>query len=410
MVGKAERGPAAIESIRKHGAAYLMAVGGAAYLVSKAIRKARVVAFADLGMEAIYEFEVEDMPVTVAVDSRGRVGARDGAARVGREDQAAQDSRSRRLMRVIGADEVRAQADLPRLIESLEQAFRSAAVIPPRQILPLPGGRGDGQFLVMPAFDPDGSAAIKLVTFLPENASRGLPTVQAAVVAFSSEGTPVAVLDGTMVTRIRTAAASALASKYLSRADSSRLTVVGTGALAPWMAAAHAVVRPIDRIDVWGRHPERVAATVTAIRKIAAPRITVRAAPTLEESVRSADIVTCATSSPTPLVSGLWLKTGAFIDLVGSFSPSTREADDDVVRRARIFVDTFEGALAEAGDIIDPIARGVISRDHVEGELADLVTGRVAGRQTAGEITLFKSVGTALEDLTAARLLLAKGS
>jgi len=312
-------------------------------------------------------------------------------------------------MRVIGADEVRARADLPRLIESLERAFRSDAVVPQRSILPLPGGSGGRQFLVMPAFDPDGSAAVKLVTFIPGNASRGLPTVQATVVAFSGEGTPVAVLDGTMVTRIRTAAASALASKYLSRTDSSRLTVVGTGALAPWMAAAHAVARPIDRIDVWGRRPERVAATIDAIRDIVSHKITVGAAPGLEESVRAADIVTCATTSPTPLVAGVWLKPGSFVDLVGSFSPSTREADDDAVRRARLFVDTFEGALAEAGDLIDPIARGVISRDRVEGELADLVTGRVVGRRTAGEITLFKSVGTALEDLAAAQFLLAKG-
>ena len=312
-------------------------------------------------------------------------------------------------MRVIDAGQVRARTDLPRLIESLERAFRGDAVVPQRLILALPGGSGERQFLVMPAFDPDGSAAVKLVTYVPENAGRGLPTVQAAVVAFSREGTPVAVLDGTMVTRIRTAAASALASKYLSRADSSRLTVVGTGALAPWMAAAHAVMRPIEHIDVWGRRPERVAATIDAIRELVAPRVTVCAAPELEESVRAADIVACATSSPTPLVAGRWLKTGSFVDLVGSFSPTTREADDDVVRRARIFVDTFAGALAEAGDLIDPIARGVIDRGRVEGELADLVTGRVAGRRTAEEITLFKSVGTALADLAATQLLLANG-
>jgi len=308
-------------------------------------------------------------------------------------------------MRVIGADQVRVRADLPRLIDSLERAFRSDAVVPQRQVLTLPGNAA-GQFLVMPAFDADGSAAVKLVTYLPANAGRGLPTVQAAVVAFSREGAPVAILDGTMVTRLRTAAASALASKYLSRPDSSRLTVVGTGALAPWMAAAHAVVRPVERIDVWGRRPERVSATVDAIRELVGARLTVDAAPALEESVRAADIVSCATSSPAPLVSGRWLRTGTFVDLVGSFSPSTREADDDVVRRARIFVDTFEGALAEAGDLIDPIARGVIDRERIEGELADLVKGRIAGRRTAEEITLFKSVGTALEDLAAVQLLL----
>jgi alanine dehydrogenase len=312
-------------------------------------------------------------------------------------------------MRVIDADQVRARADLPRLIDSLEHAFRGDAVVPQRQVLALPGGNATGQFLVMPAFDADGSAAVKLVTYLPANAGRGLPTIQAAIVAFSPEGTPVAVLDGTMVTRLRTAAASALASSYLSRADSSRLTVVGTGALAPWMAAAHAVVRPIERIDVWGRSPERVAATVDAIRELVGAHVRVDAAAALEESVRAADIVSCATSSPTPLVAGQWLRPGTFVDLVGSFSPSTREADDDAVRRARIFVDTFEGALAEAGDLIDPIARGVIDRERIEGELADLVTGRITGRRTAEEITLFKSVGTALEDLAAAQLLLTHG-
>jgi ornithine cyclodeaminase len=309
-------------------------------------------------------------------------------------------------MRVIDADQVRTRADLPGLIDCLERAFRDGATVPPRAVLDIPGGSGDGQFLVMPAFAPDGSAAVKLVTYFPGNAGRGLPTVQAAIVAFSEGGTPVAVLDGTTVTRLRTAAASALASKFLSRADSSRLTLVGTGALAPWMAAAHAVVRPIERIDVWGRRAERVAATVEAVRELVKSRVEVRAAPSLDESVRAADIVTCATSSPTPLVEGRWLKPGSHVDLVGSFTPSTREADDEAVRRARIFVDTFEGALAEAGDLLDPIARGVIGRERIEGELADLVRGRVAGRQTVEEITLFKSVGTALEDLAAAWLLL----
>ncbi|HKX59200.1 MAG TPA: hypothetical protein VJN00_07525, partial [Steroidobacteraceae bacterium] len=151
---------------------------------------------------------------------------------------------------------------------------------------------------------------------------------------------------------------------------------------------------------------ERVAATVEAVRELVKSRVEVRAAPSLDESVRAADIVTCATSSPTPLVEGRWLKPGSHVDLVGSFTPSTREADDEAVRRARIFVDTFEGALAEAGDLLDPIARGVIGRERVEAELADLVRGRVAGRQTVEEITLFKSVGTALEDLAAAWLLL----
>jgi ornithine cyclodeaminase len=310
-------------------------------------------------------------------------------------------------LRVIDAEEVRARAPLPALVARLEQAFRGHANVPLRQVLTLPGGAGDRRFFMMPAFDEDGSTAVKLITYMPENVRRGLPTIQAAIVVFSGEGVPLALLDGTMVTRLRTAAASALASKYLSRADSRRLALAGTGALAPWMAAAHAVVRPIERIDVWGRRPERVQATVEAIRPLVGLQVEVHAAATFEDAVRSADIVSCATSSPAPVLEGRWLTPGAFVDLVGSSTPATREADDDAVARARIFVDTFEGALAEAGDLIGPIGRGVIGRERVEGELADLVCGRVPGRRSAGEITLFKSVGTALEDLAAAQLVMA---
>ena len=308
---------------------------------------------------------------------------------------------------MLDAEQVRARAPLPALVDSLERAFRSRSQVPLRQVLAPPGGAGDRQFFVMPAFGEDGSTAVKLVTYVPENAGRGLPTVHAAIVAFSREGMPLALLDGTMVTRLRTAAASALASKYLSRADSRRLALAGTGALAPWMAAAHAAVRPIEHIEVWGRRPERAQATVAAIRTLVGTGVDVRAAAGFEDAVRSADIVSCATSSVTPVVEGRWLARGTFVDLVGSFSPEMREADDEAVRRSRIFVDTFEGALAEAGDLIGPIGRGVIGRERIEGELADLVGARVPGRRTPEEITLFKSVGTALEDLAAAQLIMA---
>jgi len=312
-------------------------------------------------------------------------------------------------LRVLDAEQVQARAPLPALIDSLEQAFRGHSQVPLRQVLTPPGGAGDRRFFMMPAFGEDGSAAVKLITYVPENARRGLPTIHAAIVVFSGEGVPLALLDGTMVTRLRTAAASALASKYLSRPDSRRLALAGTGALAPWMAAAHAVVRPIERIDVWGRRPERVQATVEAIRALVGAQVDVRAAAEFADAVGSADVVSCATSSAAPVLEGQWLTPGTFVDLVGSFTPEMREADDVAVRRARIFVDTFEGALAEAGDLIGPIGRGVISRERVEGELADLVGGRVPGRRTAEEITLFKSVGTAIEDLAAARLVMAAG-
>lgn len=252
-------------------------------------------------------------------------------------------------MLVLNAEEIRALAPLPRVIEYLEQAFRAECVVPARQVATMPGGAGERLFVSMPAFDRKGGAAVKLATVFPDNQAKGLPTIQAAIVVFSETGAPLALLDGTIVTQLRTGAASALASTYLSRADSSHLVIIGTGALAPTMAAAHCAVRPITRVSVWGRRSERASATAGAIRLLVSHDIQVLVPNSIEEAVAMADIVSCATSSPTPVLGGKWLKPGTFVDLAGSFSPSKREADDEVVRRSRIFVDTFEGVLAEAG-------------------------------------------------------------
>jgi len=298
-------------------------------------------------------------------------------------------------------------APMARLVACLEAAFRRDWVVPARQLLELPGRAAQRRFLIMPAFEPGGGGAVKLLSIFGDNAERGLPTIQAAIVVFSDSGAAVALLDGTLVTRLRTGAASAVAAQYLARPDSAHLVLMGTGALAPYMALAHSTVRPIRRISVWGRRTERAAATVEAVRAMVGDA-TVVAVHSPEKAVAQADIVCCATSSPTPILAGRWLRPGTFVDLVGSFSPTMREADDDAVRRARLFVDTQAGAFAEAGDILDPLARGVVKRAQVEGDLADLVCGRVRGRTSAGEITLFKSVGTAIEDLAAAQLIVAE--
>ena len=310
-------------------------------------------------------------------------------------------------MLILNAEDIRALAPLPRLIECLREAFRSGCVAPVRQVVNVPGGVGNRRFLSMPAFSLNGAAAVKLVTYFPDNPSNGLPTIQAAIVVFSETGTPMALLDGTIVTQLRTGAASALASTFLSRADSAHLIIIGTGALAPYMAAAHCAVRPITRIGVWGRRPERATATTLAIRSLVNSDIEVHVPDSIEKAVATADIVSCATSSATAVLAGKWLRPGTFVDLVGGFSPSKREADDDVVLRSRIFVDTFDGALAEAGDILDPLGRGVIDHERIEGELADLVCGQVTGRVSRDEIILFKSVGTAIEDLAAAQMIVA---
>ncbi|MGH8169479.1 MAG: ornithine cyclodeaminase family protein [Steroidobacteraceae bacterium] len=311
-------------------------------------------------------------------------------------------------MRVLSGEEILELLPMRQLIEQLHIAFLEPCVCPDRQIAALPGGSGDRLLLYMPAFDPAGAAVVKLATVLPENPARGLPAIQAAILVFSPSGTPVAVLDGAAVTRMRTGAASALASSYLSRPESSRLLVIGTGALAPCMAWAHCIVRPIRQVTVSGREVGRARATAEAIAALVGAQVHVEVADSLERAAAEADVISCATSSAEPVLRGVWIRPGTFIDLVGSFSPVRREADDEVVRRSRLFVDTFEGALSEAGDLLDPIGRGVITREHIEGELADLVSGRVTGRGGADEITLFKSVGSAIEDLAAAKLLLAQ--
>jgi ornithine cyclodeaminase len=310
-------------------------------------------------------------------------------------------------MLLLTGEEIRAFAPMPRLIECLRKAFATEYIVPLRQVAKMPGGAGDRLFFSMPGFERDGTAVIKLTTYFPDNQAKDLPTIQAAILVFSKDGAPIALLDGTLVTQLRTGATSALASTYLSREDSAHLVIIGTGALAPQMAAAHCASRAIRRISVWGRRHERATATVAAIRALVTRDIEISVCDSLEKTVATADIVSCATSSASPVLAGKWLKPGTFVDLVGSFSPSRREADDDVVLRSRIFVDTFEGAMAEAGDILEPLARGIIDRNRIEGELADLVSGRMAGRVSREEITMFKSVGTAIEDLATARLVVA---
>jgi alanine dehydrogenase len=310
-------------------------------------------------------------------------------------------------MLILNADEIASRVSMPQMIEAVRTAFQGNAWAPKRQVLPLAGGDGRRQLLMMPAFEQSGAGIVKLSTVFPDNPNNARSLIQGALVVFSEHGTPVAVLDGAAVTRLRTAAASACASSYLSREDSSHLLLVGSGALAPHMAQAHCAMRPIRQISVWGRRSGRVTTAVDAIQKLLHGGARVVAANELEPAVASADIVCCATSSAQPLVAGRWLRPGTFVDIVGNFSPTGREVDDEVLRRSRIYVDTFEGALAEAGDILEPLSRGVISRQAILGELSDLVRGRIHGRRSADEITLFKSVGTALEDLAAAQLIVA---
>ena len=266
----------------------------------------------------------------------------------------------------------------------------------------VPGG-AEATLLVMPAWQEGRYIGIKIVDVFPGNAARGKPTVQGSYLLISArDGQMLAMLDGPMLTLRRTACASALAARYLARSDAARLLMVGTGALAPHLILAHAMVRPIREVAVWGRDGEKAERLA---RNLDARRMKVRATRDLESAAREADIISCATLAHDPLIHGAWLRAGQHVDLVGGFTPAMREADDEAIARARVYVDTHAGALKEAGDIVQPLASGVLQERQIAGELAELAQGRVAGRTFYNQITLFKSVGTAIEDLAAAILV-----
>ena len=309
------------------------------------------------------------------------------------------------MLRFYSAADVHAALDFAPLADALARAFAQGAEVPLRHGHAL---GGDDRLLLMPAWSP-AALGIKLVTVMPENAARGARTVHALyVLCDRTTGEPRAVLDGEALTLRRTAAASALAARYLARADADTLLLVGTGELAPYMARAHCAVRPaLRRVLVWGRDAGRARATVAALLTDGVPAEPVSS---LSAAAGRAAIVCCATTAREPVVLGAWLAPGTHLDLVGAFTPAMREVDDAAVRAARVVVDTYRGALAEAGDLAQPLQAGVIAREHVVAELAELVRGERAGRQSAAEITLFKSVGTALEDLAAAQLVVERSA
>lgn len=301
------------------------------------------------------------------------------------------------MLTVYTAQQVHAALDWRTLDSALTAAFAVGADVPLRHTHAL---GADDALLLMPAWTRV-SIGLKVVTFIPGARAHGSPTVGATYLLLDrASGAPLAVLDGDAITVRRTAAVSAIAARYMARHDAETLLVIGTGHLAPWMVRAHCALRPgVSRVLVWGRDEGRAVVLSETLRAEGLP---VDVAPDLETAVRSADIVSCATTSREPLVRGDWLMPGTHVDLVGGFTRDMREADDHTVARSRIVVDSYQGALSEAGDLVVPLERGVITRANIVGELAELVRGEVAGRVNAKEITLFKSVGTALADLAAA--------
>jgi ornithine cyclodeaminase len=320
-------------------------------------------------------------------------------------------------VKILSAAEVDAALDDLALIDRLDALFRAGCEMPVRHhhaiAQPTGPGSADAMLLLMPAWTrgPSSHLGIKVVTVFPDNGKRLLPSIFGQYLLLDgTTGQTVAMLDGTMLTKRRTACASGLASRYLSRPDARRLLMIGTGALAPQLIRVHAKVRPIDEVAIWGRRPEeavRLAQELSAsLPRLLARPIAVCAVTDRRQAIGAADIISCATLSNAPLVEGSWLREGQHIDLVGAYTPKMRESDDEAVRRARVYVDTRDGALKEGGDIVQPLANGTIGESHVIADLYELARGQHAGRAQgdATSITLFKSVGAALEDLAAAEL------
>lgn len=313
-------------------------------------------------------------------------------------------------MQIFDASATRDALPFARLIPALRQAFAAGCELPPRQVHALADASGSVcTSLIMPAWSSADAAlrhyGVKIVNIAPHNAAHGLPALHASYLLFDARsGAPLALIDGSVLTTRRTVAASALAASFLARGDARRLLVVGAGAVARQLPAAYRCVRPVEQVRVWARVPHKAAALAEALR---AEGFDAQPAADLAAAAAQADIVSCATLATEPLLQGHWLAPGCHLDLIGSFTPQMREADDACFAGAELFVDSGE-ALHKSGDLLGPLSRGVIAAEQA-GTLAELCRGGAPGRRAAPQRTVFKSVGTALEDLAAA-VLVAQGA
>jgi ornithine cyclodeaminase/alanine dehydrogenase-like protein (mu-crystallin family) len=307
-------------------------------------------------------------------------------------------------MKIVDAATTERHLEFGALIEALRTMFVDGCEVPLRQVHQITDrlGAPAGTVLVMPAWRAGRRFGLKTVMIFPGNGARGLPGLHSTYLLYdAATGEPLAQLDGDQITSRRTAAAAALAASYLARPDARRLLVVGSGRVARLLADAMRAVRTIDEVIVWNHRRAGADALAAGLR---ASGIAAHASDDLAASVAAADIVSCATLSTAALIEGRWLQPGTHLDLIGSFTPQMREADAACFERSRVFVDTSE-ALAKSGDLLGAIAEGGFTPAALKGTLADLCTGRCAGRGHPDEITLFKAVGSALEDLAAAELV-----
>ncbi|MDQ3468514.1 MAG: hypothetical protein M3487_01870 [Actinomycetota bacterium] len=298
-------------------------------------------------------------------------------------------------MPILDGDDIARLLPYGVLVDALEAGHREPPPVARRVVFGPEGS--DQSFLGLPAWLPGEAIGVKLVTVMPANPAAGKASVQALYVLFDGvDGAPLALLDGTELTYRKTAADSALGARHLARHDAATLLMVGAGGLAPHLVAAHRVVRPsIERVLVWNRTPERAETVASAVGGTVATD--------LAAAVAAADVVCTATMTATPLVSGRWLRPGTHLDLVGAFLPDHREVDDHAVTAAEIYVDDRLATLTEDGDLVIPLAAGLIDESAVRGDLWQLCRGDVPGRTDDEAITLFENGGGGHLDLMAAR-------
>jgi len=294
--------------------------------------------------------------------------------------------------------------DYPSLVKALEEAFQAEITVPMRHHHDYPNPKEgiDSTLLLMPAWDDGQFVGLKIVTISPNNSAYDLPSIQGSYTLFDlPTGQSILEMDAKVLTNLRTAATSALASQYLSRADSRHLLIIGTGSLAPFLIAAHASKRPIEKVSIWGRDIKKAERVLAAVE---GNSLSLEVVTDLNEAIQKADIISAATMSVNPLIHGRFLQAGQHLDLVGSYKSDMREADDEAIRRSTLFVDTLQGAPKESGDLAIPIKTGICTIEDIQADLFALCSGQHSGRNNTEEITYFKSVGHALEDLAAAKL------
>ncbi len=313
-------------------------------------------------------------------------------------------------MKYFSADDIAVSLTYPTLIEALRKGFQKEIQVPPRAHIDYqnPPRNDENTLLLMPAIEVGNMGGVKIVNVAPSNNDYNLPSIYGVYYLMNAvTGEPMAVFDAASLTNWRTAAASALAADYLAPKEAKTLLMIGTGSLAPYLIDAHQSIRPIKELMVYGRNPEK-AKRLAESRKEQFNSVTV--VTDLEEALTKADIISAATLSETPLIYGRCLRAGQHVDLVGAFKPTRREADDDAVQKAMIYVDYVETAPKEGGDLVIPLEKGIITYDDIKGDLFSLCRNKVKGRTSDEQITLFKSVGHALEDLVAAELIFGKNN